>query len=107
MKKLLIVLFIGLIAGVLDLIPLFLVNAPLFNMLSVLAFWLVAAYIIAKTTILRNSILNGLVISILLMLPMALAVSATNPKDFIPMMFMSLLLGPFVGFAIGKFANKN
>jgi hypothetical protein len=36
-----------------------------------------------------------------------LAVSATNPKDFIPMMFMSLLLGPFVGFAIGKFANKN
>ena len=102
MKKYLKVLFIGLIAGGVDLIPLIFVNAPLFNMVSIIAFWLVAAYIISITKVSRNTIINGLILSILLMIPMALAVSATNPKDFVPMMFMAVVLGPLVGYALGK-----
>jgi hypothetical protein len=94
---------IGLIAGLIDLIPLVFVNAPLFNMLSIIAFWLVATYIISAIVVSKKAILNGLIVSILLMIPMALAVSATNPKDFVPMMSMALLLGPLVGYAIDKF----
>ncbi|QEN04737.1 hypothetical protein EW093_08455 [Thiospirochaeta perfilievii] len=104
--KILITIFIGLFAGVLDLIPLFFVNAPLFNMLSIVAFWLVATYIISITKVVKNSILNGLIISVLLMLPMALAVSATNPKDFIPMLSMAIILGPFVGYSLGRVNSK-
>lgn len=100
------IIIIGLIAGALDLIPLFLVDAPLLNMLSVVAFWLVATFIISKTFVSKNSIANGLVLSILLMFPMALAVSATNPKDFFPMMSMSILLGPAVGYTLRRVLNK-
>ncbi|NCB02642.1 MAG: hypothetical protein EOM67_10805 [Spirochaetia bacterium] len=106
MKKIIMVLLIGLIAGAIDLIPLLLVDAPLYNMLSIIAFWLVATYIIASTTLVKNTLLNGLVISILLMIPMALALSATNKQDFFPMMFMSIILGPVVGYANGKWAHK-
>ncbi|MBI9102447.1 MAG: hypothetical protein JEY99_08540 [Spirochaetales bacterium] len=107
MKRILIILFVGLIAGVLDLIPLLFVETPLFNKLSIIVFWLVASFIISSTKIYKNSIVNGLILSILLMLPTALAVSATNPKDFIPMMFMAIFLGPLVGYATGKLFNKN
>ena len=103
MKKTILVLLIGAIAGALDLIPLLMVNAPLFNMLAVMAFWLSASLFIANTSLVKNGALNGLIVSVILMLPMALAVSATNPKDFAPMMFMALLLGPIVGFVIGRF----
>ena len=105
MKKSLKVFFIGLIAGALDLIPLIFVNAPLFNMFSIITFWLVATYIISITEISRNTILNGLFLSILLMVPMALAVSATNPRDFVPMMFMAIVLGPLVGYALSKISQ--
>ncbi len=102
MNKMIIVLGIGFIAGVLDLIPLVMVNAPLFNMLSIVSFWLVTAYIVSISKIVQNKTINGLLISVLLMVPMALAVSATNPKDFLPMFFMAIVLGPLVGFCIGK-----
>jgi len=106
MKRSVSVIIIGLIAGALDLIPLFLVDAPLYNMLSIIAFWLVTTFIISKTIVSNNSILNGLVLSMLLMFPMALAVSATNPKDFFPMMLMSILLGPAVGYTLSRVLNK-
>ena len=103
MKKAVVILLIGAVAGVLDLIPLFLVNAPLFNMLAVLTFWLSTSLFIAYANLVKNYVLNGLLVSVILMLPMALAVSASNPKDFAPMMFVALLLGPLVGFLIGRF----
>jgi hypothetical protein len=74
-------------------------------MVSIIAFWLVTTYIISITEISRNAILNGLFLSILLMVPMALAVSATNPKDFVPMMFMAIILGPLVGYSLGKISR--
>ncbi len=85
MKKLVMIVLIGLVLGILDLIPLFLVNAPLFNMLSIIAFWLSATLIIYKVRFFENNAVNGLVVAVLLMIPMALAVSASNAKDFLPM----------------------
>lgn len=105
MKKLSLVFLIGLVAGLLDLIPLIMVNAPVFNMVSVLAFWLCASFFIYKTSLVENSLLNGLAIATVLMIPMALAVAATNPTDFIPMMSMALLLGPPVGWSLQKFVK--
>lgn len=106
MKKNIIIFIIGLVAGILDLIPLIFVQAPLFNMLSIIAFWVSATIFIANTILLKSHILNGLLIATILMLPMALAVSASNPKDFFPMMFMAIVLGPIVGFSTNKFIKE-
>ncbi len=106
MEKILILLTVGIVAGVLDLIPLLMVGAPLYNMLSIVAFWLSASIFIYKTHILKSGLLNGLLIALVLMLPMALAVSASNPKDFFPMIFMALILGPSVGWILRKLLKK-
>jgi predicted neutral ceramidase superfamily lipid hydrolase len=105
MRKNLIALSIGLIAGLLDLIPLWLANAPLFNMFSVLVFWLVCGFTMTNMQLHQNASLNGLLVSLILMLPLSLAVAATNPKDFLPMMSMAVILGPASGFVIHKLSR--
>jgi len=105
MKKIFTILTIGLVLGIIDLIPLFFVNAPIFNMLSIIAFWLCATLFIYKTRFFEKSAINGLTIAIILMIPMALAVSASNSKDFLPMMLMAIVLGPIAGILLDKFVR--
>lgn len=107
MRNLLIVLLIGLGAGILDLVPLLWADVPLFNMLAIIAFWLSTSFFIDRTHLFDNALLNGLVIAVILMVPMALAVAATNPRDFAPMMLMAILLGPFVGLLTSKFTTDD
>jgi hypothetical protein len=102
MKNALVILGVGLVAGVLDLIPLVMVQAPLLNMVSIVCFWLVAVFFMAKTTLFKNSLLNGLVVAVLLMLPVVLTVYPVNPNDFLPMLSMAVILGPLSGAAVRK-----
>jgi len=100
MKNALVILVVGLAAGLLDLIPLVMVKAPLFNMLAIMVFWLVAVFFMAKITLFRNPLLNGLVVAVLIMLPVVMTVYTVNPKDFVPMLSMAVLLGPLSGVAL-------
>jgi len=93
---------IGVLLGLLDLIPLYFAGAPLFNMLAIVVFWLVAAIFMAKTSFVRNSLLDGLILGVLLMLPLILTVSAVNPRDFFPMLLMAVLLGPLCAWSLKK-----
>ena len=58
-----------------------------------------------QNRLIQNSVLNGLTVAILLMIPMALAVSASSPKDFLPMMMMAIVLGPITGISLNKFVR--
>lgn len=94
MKRYAMIVAIGLMFGAIDLIPLIPTNAPLFNMLAIVSFWGVAAVVLADMRLLRNNILDGIVFTTLLMLPLILTVTAVNPKDFFPMLSMAVILGP-------------
>lgn len=102
MKNVVWVLTVGTVAGALDLIPLLMAGVPFFNMVAVVLFWLVTSFFIYRTVLFRNGLLNGLVVSLLLMLPLALTVSAVNPKDFFPMLSMAIILGPPAGWVLAK-----
>ncbi len=101
-RKNLTALAIGLIAGLIDLIPLLIVGVPLLNMLSIMAFWIITSFFIAHVTLLKNAMLNGLVLSTFNMLPLVMVIYTINPKDFLPMLSMALVLGPFVGYLDGR-----
>lgn len=94
---------VGLVLGLLDVIPLFFAGAPVYNMLAIVAFWIVAAIFMARTSFVRNSLLDGLIMGVVLMLPLILTVSAVNPKDFFPMLLMAVLLGPLCAWSLTKF----
>jgi len=102
-KKTTIAIIIGLIAGILDLIPLILVSAPILNMISILMFWIVTSYFVAHVKLSKNTILNGLILSTLNMLPLVIVIYTVNPKDFMPMLSMAIVLGPLVGYLNGRF----
>lgn len=102
MKHGLVIFMVGLAAGLLDLIPLVMVKAPLFNMIAIVAFWLVAVFFMAKAVLFRNSFLNGLVVAVLIMVPVVLTVYTVNPKDVFPMLSMALILGPLAGAAVRR-----
>jgi hypothetical protein len=93
---------VGLFAGLLDLIPLVMVKAPLFNMMTIMVFWLVTVFFMARVTLFRNPFLNGLVVAVLIMLPVVMTVYPVNPKDFMPMLFMAVVLGPLAGYALSR-----
>lgn len=101
-RKTITAITIGLVAGFIDLIPLIMVKAPLLNMVSILMFWIITSYFVASVTILKNNILNGLVLSILNMLPLVVVIYTMNPKDFMPMLSMALMIGPLVGYFNGR-----
>jgi hypothetical protein len=102
MKNTLLTLLVGLGFGLIDLIPLIPTNAPLFNMLAILVFWIVVAFVFSRMRLLKNNWLDGLVLAVLLMMPLILTVTAVNPKDFFPMLSMAVILGPLCAAALGK-----
>jgi len=102
-RKLIVSMIIGLIAGVIDLIPLVMVRVPLLNMVSILTFWIVTSYFVAHVSLFKNALLNGLVMSTINMLPLVIIIYTINPKDFFPMLSMALILGPLVGFLNNRF----
>jgi len=102
MKKYLAILAIGLGFGLVDLIPLIPVGAPLFNLIAVASFWVIAAVMMSKTRFVKNNLLDGLIMGVLLMLPLILTVTAVNPKDFFPMLMMAVILGPLSALTLGK-----
>jgi len=102
LKHGIVIFAVGLAAGLLDLIPLVMVKAPLLNMIAIVCFWLVAVFFMAKTTLFKNSFLNGLTVAVLLMLPVVLTVYTVNPKDFLPMLSMAVILGPLSGVAVHR-----
>lgn len=107
MKKLLLILAVGLVLGLIDIIPLFLANAPLFNMVAVGVFWLVAALMMARTSFVKNPWLDGLLMGVVLMAPLILTVSAVNPKDLVPMLLMAVLLGPLCAWSLAKLGVRS
>lgn len=107
MKKWSLVVLIGIVFGALDIIPLIPVQAPLFNMIAIAVFWVVAAVVMAKMRFVQNNLLDGLIIAVLLMSPLILTVTAVNPKDFLPMLSMAVILGPLCGLVLGKLKLRN
>jgi hypothetical protein len=106
MKNALVIVIIGLAAGLLDLIPLIMVEAPLLNMAAIVIFWLVAVFFMTRASLFKNPLLNGLAVAVLIMLPVVMTVYVVNPGDFLPMLSMAVILGPLSGFALNRGLKK-
>lgn len=107
MKRTFSVLAIGLGFGLVDLLPLIPVGAPVLNMVAIVSFWLMASLMMSKTRFTANNLIDGLFMGVLLMMPLILTVTAVNPKDFFPMLAMAVLLGPLCAFTLGKLGLRS
>lgn len=105
-KKIFLGLLFGIIAGIIDVIPMIIQKLSWDANLSAFSLWIISGFFIATSRLKINSILKGIIISYLILLPAAILVAWQDLKPLIPMAIMTSLLGGLLGFTIDKFSIK-
>ncbi len=103
MKKISLGLLFGLIAGIIDVIPMLIQHLSWDANLSAFTFWIITGFFIATTNLPLKGALKGVTISLLLLIPTALIVGWQEPKSLIPIIIMNLILGSGLGFILEKY----
>lgn len=98
-------LLLGLIAGGIDLIPMFLQGLSWDANLSALSLWLVSGVLTASVDWRINPAFKGMVVSFMVLLPSAVLIGAKEPLSLVPVGAMTLVLGGALGYFIGRLNN--
>ena len=105
MNKIIISLIIGVIAGIIDIIPGIIRKVDIRITLTGFTFWVVTSFIIAHIPFPIAGWLKGLIISALLAIPGTILFSIVDLKSVVPMIIITLVLGIIVGHLNGIYAQ--
>lgn len=106
MNRIIAGLLFGLVAGIIDTIPMFIQKLTLDANLSALTFWIINGFIISIADIKINYVLKGILISFLILIPLAIIIGWKDPFTLIPISLMTLILSALLGLSIEKFSKK-
>ena len=95
----------GVIAGIIDIIPMMIQNLPIYSILSAFSMWVILGFIINTSALKINGMLKGLLLSFLVILPTAILIAQAEPISLIPISIMTVLLGALLGFISDKFVK--
>lgn len=105
MKKITLGIILGILAGIIDLIPMLIQKLTWDANLSALSLWIVSGFLISTNNLKINSILKGIVISFLVLIPSAFIIGWNEPISLLPIAIMTLILGGLLGYLIEKFGK--
>jgi hydrogenase/urease accessory protein HupE len=105
MPKLAVALFIGVIAGLIDVIPMALGRADRYAMASAFTHWVAVGVLVSYVQAPVPHWLKGLLVSVLSTIPVLVAMMKDKPKSVVPILGMSIVLGALVGVVSGRFAK--
>ena len=106
MKKIKIGLLFGIIAGVIDVIPMIIQNLTWDANISAFTMWIVVGFLIATIDLKINSVIKGILIAFLVLLPSAVLIGWKEPVSLVPIAIMTTILGGLLGFSINKTLTK-
>ncbi|HNW56508.1 MAG TPA: hypothetical protein PKM69_01955 [Bacteroidales bacterium] len=107
MRRILTGLVVGAFAGVIDMIPMVIRKLPLEAEISAFIMWIIAGFFVSTIDIKTNSLLKGIIVAVLLLLPCAILIGWNDPTALIPISIMTVVLGGLVGFATDELAKKS
>jgi len=96
----------GIIAGIIDVIPMIFQKLTWDANLSAFSLWVIAGFMISTSDLKINSVLKGILISFLILLPAAILIGWKEPLSLIPILIMTLILGGLLGYFINRFGEK-
>ena len=105
MKSILIALVIGIVAGVIDVIPMVILKLDMYACVSAFIHWVVLGLVIPYVNWNIKPWLKGLLIAELTGIPIMIIVYPQYPMSLIPMIIFSAILGACVGLAGAKFVR--
>ncbi|MEA3494345.1 MAG: hypothetical protein U9R38_08210 [Candidatus Margulisiibacteriota bacterium] len=105
MKKIIIGLLFGAIAGTIDIIPMIIQKLPISANLSAFIMWVVVGFIIATSNLKLPPILKGIAVAFLVFASVGVLIGFEEALTLVPIGVMLVLLGGGLGFVINKFGN--
>jgi len=105
MKKTQLGILLGIVAGILDVIPMIIQKLTWGANISAFCFWVISGFIISTSNIKIKGALKGLIISLILLIPTAILIGWKQPISLIPILIFNIILGTLLGFLIDKFGK--
>lgn len=105
MKKIQLGILLGIAAGIIDVIPMIFQKLTWDANLSAFSFWVVSGLLISTTNIKIKSVTKGIIISFIVLLPLAILIGWKEPFSLVPIFIMTLILGSGLGFLIDKYGK--
>jgi len=102
MQKIKIGLLLGMVAGIIDVIPMLMQNLTWDANLSAFAMWIVVGFLISTSDLKINSIIKGILTAFLVLVPTAILIGWKEPVSLIPVTIMTTILGGLLGFSINR-----
>jgi hypothetical protein len=106
MRKILIGIGLGSIAGIIDVIPMIFMNLTWDANISALLMWVIVGFFFSISSLKINGVLKGLIIAFLILLPSAILIGWSEPLSLIPIIIMTSLLGSVLGFSLDRIYKK-
>ena len=106
MKKYIVGILLGSIAGIIDVIPMIIQELTWDANTSAFIMWVVVGFLIATVDLKIKPVLKGVLIAFLVLLPSAILISWKEPLSLIPITIMTLILSSLLGFFINKYTEK-
>jgi hypothetical protein len=106
MKKYKYGIILGFVAGLIDIIPMIIQNLTWDANISALTMWTVVGFLNSTVDLKINSIIKGILIAFLVLLPSAVLIGWKEPISLIPISLMTIILGGLLGFSIQNIPNK-
>lgn len=98
-------LLLGGIAGIIDVVPMFLQNLTWDANLSAFSMWVIIGYFLTQIEMKIPAFLKGIVISFLILIPTAIIIGWQDPISLIPISIMTIILGSLLGILTAKLAK--
>lgn len=102
MKKAQLGILLGIMAGIIDVVPMILQKLTWEANLSAFSLWVISGFLIATTNIKVKGLIKGIIISFLVLTPSAVLIGWKEPFSLTPIFIMTLILGSALGFLIDK-----
>lgn len=105
MKKFPLSIVLGVVAGIIDVIPMLVQGLDWYSNISAFMHWIVMGFIINYTVFGTKGWLKGLIVSEISSIPIAILVFQHDCKAVIPIFIMSAILGSLIGFLGDRYAR--
>ncbi|HNW70399.1 MAG TPA: hypothetical protein PKI01_08355 [Bacteroidales bacterium] len=101
-KRIVIGIIFGVLAGIIDVVPMIIQKLPWDANISAFSLWVVCGLLIAITEIKIHPVLKGLVLAFALLLPCAVIIGWKEPYSLIPIIGITAVLASALGYTIEK-----
>ncbi len=105
MKKIKLGIILGIVAGIIDIIPMIFQGLTWDANLSAFTFWIAAGFFISTTKLYAKGAVKGVIISLIMLVPLAFIIGWQEPTILIPIIIMNVILGSLLGYYIEKFGE--